>query len=184
MSRVRPKWLYIPPKSKLSLMELWEKKNVIIKWLKAPAAERGISRRGLAQRLGVGLAYIDEIEAELHPFGQVAEDMSEQLYDSDKWLQKRTPEMDKALVTACEKGSPAALQLFYKLNKRLIEQSETKVKFSLDADELARIRSEARRELEAEGFLPQGNREVRPESPILLKEIREGEGQTQGSNSV
>ena len=157
-------------------MELSEKKQEIIDWIRTPPAEREKSKRGLAQSLGVGVTYIDELETEesLVELGG---------YDSEKWLRERTPQMDKALTAACEKGNAAALGTYYKLTKRLIEQSETKVKFSLDADELARIEQEARRRNREEGFAS-GTGEVPPESPLLLKEIREGEGQTQGNNPV
>ena len=163
-----------------SQVELWEKKATIVEWVNTPLKDRKQSKRGLAQKLGVAIAYIDEIETECK---SGSPNPVEDSYDSEKWLQAKTFEVDKALLAACEKGNATALGTYYKLTKRLVEQSETKVKFSLDADELARIEQEARRRNREEGFTS-GTGEVSPESPILLKEIREGEGQTQGDNPV
>ncbi len=49
-------------------------------------------------------------------------------YDSQTWLDEKTRHVDAQLIKACEKGSPQALQTFYKLNQRLIDRKEETVK--------------------------------------------------------
>ena len=149
-------------------MELEEKKQEIIDWIKTPPAERKKSKRGLAQSLGVGVTYIDELETEesLVELGG---------YDSEKWLRGRTLQMDKALTAACEKWNAAALKIYYQITHRLVDLSETKVKISLDADELARINAEAdRRAREFRKSDRVENLQERP--PLLPNEIREDKG--------
>ena len=53
---------------------------------------------------------------------------SEDGYNSQEWLDDNTQKVDAALMKACEKGSPQALQTFYKLNQRLIDRKEESVK--------------------------------------------------------
>ena len=49
-------------------------------------------------------------------------------YNSDEYLKNSTQRADKALLEACDGGSPKALETFYKLNRRLIERKEETVK--------------------------------------------------------
>jgi len=49
-------------------------------------------------------------------------------YDSQVWLDSKTKVVDEALLKACDRGSPQALQTFYKLNQRLVDRKEETVK--------------------------------------------------------
>ena len=78
-------------------------------------------------------------------------------HDSTKYLANFSKEMDDALIKACKRGVPSALQLYYKVMGRLVEKQETKVEHTLSADELFRIRQEAQRKI---GIEPKGETEV------------------------
>lgn len=58
-------------------------------------------------------------------------------YNSQTWLDEKTRHVDAQLIKACEKGSPQALQTFYKLNQRLIDRKEETVKVEYSHIEIA-----------------------------------------------
>lgn len=102
-------------------------------------------------------------------------------YDSQTWLEKRTPDADRALLEAIQNGKVGAFELFYKLLDRLKDKSETEIRFGLTADEVARRNLEAERQLREGGF---GVAEVLDESALLSQDIRENQGQQEGDNPV
>ena len=146
-------------------MELSEKRQIIVEWAKTPPKERKQSRRGLAQKLGVGIQFIEDVEQEISP--------SDKGYDSVGFLKSQIRDADIALLESCLKGNAAAQKVLRQILGQLIDRPE-KEEGELTADELAKIRNEARKELEQEGYLPQGNREVRPEQCLLPQEIWQG----------
>ena len=77
---------------------------------------------------------------------------------------------------AMEPGASAKhMELQAKLAGMLIEKS-VRVDIGFGADEIARIRNEARRELEGKGFSVIGDGKVRPEPPLLSQDIRQDKG--------
>lgn len=69
-------------------------------------------------------------------------------------------------------------ELFAKRYGLLVDKTEHKVEIGFNAEDIARIRSEARRELEAEGFPVKGDGEMRPEQSLLPQEVWEDKGAT------
>ena len=89
-------------------------------------------------------------------------------YDSETWLRNRTPDADRSLVLAMQRGNANALKLFYTLLNRLVEKTEHKVELGLSADEITRRNLEAERQLRLEGY---GMAEVSEKPPLLPEEV-------------
>lgn len=68
------------------------------------------------------------------------------VYDSDKWLIEKSQAVDKALMEACEEGSPTALKTYYQVTKRTGDNNKS-VEFKLDADFIAACYFQAELEL-------------------------------------
>jgi len=64
-------------------------------------------------------------------------------HDSKKYLENSSKDMDDALVKACLKGSPQALQLYYKVMGRLVEKTEITERRVITADEHFKMLAEA-----------------------------------------
>ena len=88
----------------------------------------------------------------------------DEAYDSNKFLEERDGRIDAALIAACEKGSPKALELFFKLRGKLVDKVKADVTIGLSADEIARRNLQAERDLRDAGY---GVAEVQ-DKPLLL----------------
>lgn len=66
-------------------------------------------------------------------------------YDSIKWLTERSSDVDKNLLAACARGSPAALTTFYKVTGKLVDKQEQKIDISFSAADHLRIHEEAQK---------------------------------------
>lgn len=144
-----------------------EKKVLIFKYLDTPEEERDPVKDFMHNNhilrvvYGKGeLLYIQEHKAELMKLRDTAlrhreatnrlgDDLIEDNYDSEVYLDGKTHKVDAALLEACKKGSPGALKIYYQLMNRLVEKTEQEVKLGLSADELARRNLAAERELES-----------------------------------
>ena len=124
-----------------------------IAWFHTPKGER-IPRTmtELARKLGIKhVKTLHRMQSELGGNGGEPED-----YNSIAYLQGRIKDADVALLASCVKGSPGAQKVLRQILGQLAEGKE-KEPGDIDADELFNIRKQARRELETEGFTPQGN---------------------------
>lgn len=98
-------------------------------------------------------------------------------YDSHLYLEGRTIEVDKSLIDKCLKGDPRAMQLYYQLMGRMVDKKQTVI-VNLEGDDYYRLRNLARQQLNIRELGEAGgNREVRPESPVLLPELCPDTGQ-------
>lgn len=95
-------------------------------------AEEDAKKRAMVNKLGDGL--------------------DKESYNSESFLDERSYKVDKALMTACERGNATALRTYYQLTNRLIEKSEQEVKIGLSADEITRRNLEADRQLREGGY--------------------------------
>jgi len=87
-------------------------------------------------------------------------------YDPDTWLKKRSKQVDKALMKACDEGNPTALRTYYQLTNRLVEKQE--VEHKIDGKFIAGIALAASRELrEASEGIPEMSRELSVFPPEL-----------------
>ncbi len=102
-------------------------------------------------------------------------------YNSQTWLEKRTPDADRALLDAIAAGKVGAFELFYKLMDRLKDKTETEIRFGLTADEVSRRNLEAGNRLREGGFTMA---DVPDESALLPQDIRENQGQAEGDSPV
>ena len=134
------------------------------KWLKAAYNKRvPRTRAEFCRRQHISTSSLRNIEIELKNNGasriDKAIDLLKGFSEEEIALFKR-----KVYEDAMEKDSSAKdKELFARLENMLIDKSEKKV-IHFDAAEIARIRNEAKRELETEGF---GGGEVRPKPPLL-----------------
>ncbi len=120
-------------------METKEAQQVYFEWLETPHYKRDPKTKAeLAVQLGYSYDTLMKW-AKKKP-----------KYDSKEFLASRTLEVDQALVEACKAGRGDALRIYFQLMNRLVDKSETKVKLSLDADDIARINREAKERVNRE----------------------------------
>lgn len=86
---------------------------------------------------------------------------------------------------ASDPKSPAKYkELFARRYGLLLDKSEQKLNIGFDADEIARIRNKARRDLESSGIPHIGDGEVCPQPVLLPQDIREDKRRGKGNNPV
>jgi hypothetical protein len=152
-----------------------EQQEKAIKWLNTSITIREPKyKAAFCREIGISAPTLDKIEKDLRSgkkvqiagvvFDELPIDEKIRVFDDllFKLIQDpKTPSKDR--------------ELFAKRYGLLIDKS-VNVEVKIGADELFRARNEARRELEAEGFSVVGGGKVRPEPPLLSKDVREGEG--------
>ncbi|MCJ7828372.1 MAG: hypothetical protein MUP81_01360 [Dehalococcoidia bacterium] len=148
-----------------------EQTQQTLDWLNTSITiRRPKSKQKFCDSIGISVPTLNKIDTERGKKSKV--DFGAE-YNPDTFLENKSETIDRALVQACEKGNATALQTYYKLTKRLIEQSKTEVTIGFDATTIARIRNEARRELSDEGFTTEGSGKVRPQPALLSENIRQ-----------
>jgi hypothetical protein len=174
-------------------------RNTAIAWFNTtPKMREPRSKSKLAFKLGISTATLNNWENQWrnngrkplreHPVGILSRSEMDALIDKLAGMDETQREAFKLRVfqRALEPNASAAhMELYAKLGDdgKLVDKSEVKVKVGFDADEYARIRIQAKRELEE--FSSQGNREVRSEPPILSGDLRLSTGQgTESDNQV
>jgi len=90
-------------------------------------------------------------------------------YNSQEWLENRTPEADRALLEAMQAGKVGACELFYKLMERLKEKQETLIKYELTAEDKEWIASRVA-EIQRDFSGGTGGKDLLPTEPPLLSE--------------
>lgn len=131
-----------------------DKQQKYFYWLDLPENERKPrAKAALARQLKVTVQTFANWEKERAKNPPVENEE----YSSVDFLQGRIKDMDIALLKSCVSGNAAAQRVLRQVLGQLIERPEQKAETGFDADELFRIRNEARRELEAEGFPIKGS---------------------------
>jgi hypothetical protein len=146
-----------------------EIKEKAVKWLQTPYNRRDPKTKiGLCRKLHIGKDTLISWEKELGN-GYNVDNVIDELADMDiDAFQRRVYERTK------DPSCPAkVLELQAKMFGLLVDKSETKVNIGFNAEDIARIRNEAKRELESEGFTVEGSGEVRPQPALLSEKIRE-----------
>jgi hypothetical protein len=151
-----------------------EARQEIITWLKTSSTIREPkTKSALARKLGTTPQTINNIQNELRKgkkTGNGGVDITDLSHEEMVALWK------KIMVELVRGGKATAedRKTFAKYLGLLIDKSEHKVEIGFGASELARIRNEARRELEGENYAVEGSGKVRPQPPLLSEKIREG----------
>jgi hypothetical protein len=144
-----------------------EKKRLAKKWFDDPQGETGAD---LCRRIGTTKMSLNRWQKEWREEAKVEADPN---YDPEGELFKNYQKVDKALMKACERGSPGALKIFYQLTNRLVEKTEN-TNLDLTADDITRRQLEAERRLRELGYRV----EDVPDEPTLLPEdVRSSTGQ-------
>ena len=134
-----------------------------LEWRKLPKYERIlVTKSDFAHQYGMTLRTLEQWDERIdNPISK----RKIEKYDSESFLKDRTLEIDEALIQSCIKGSPKALELFYKLTgRKLIDKSEVDVKLGLSADEVIRRLLNAEREARE---LNNGDNEMSGKSEVL-----------------
>jgi len=94
-------------------------------------------------------------------------------YNSINYLLNQLKEADGALVRSCLAGNATAQKVLRQILGQLSDKGDNGDGDGYSAEEIAGIRNQAKRELEAEGFTVEGSGKVRPEPPLLSQDLRE-----------
>lgn len=145
-----------------------EIRDKAIKWLKTPPGKRvPRSKAELCRKLGITsvgtLADWKKRFVDNHTKPSNGEN-----YNSISYLLGRLQAADEALLASCLSGNAAAQKVLRQILGQM-KDSPDKGDDGYNADEIARIRNEARRELEK----AEGSGEVRPQPDLLPSNIRE-----------
>lgn len=103
-------------------------------------------------------------------------------YNSNKYFESRSSDIDAALMESVKKGNSASLKLAYQLQGKLVEKTEVDHRFGLTAEQHAKVREEARRRVAEISERTDGDRGLLPESVVFPIEVWEDKGAESGDN--
>jgi hypothetical protein len=142
-----------------------DKKKLARKWFESPDGE---TQADCCRRIGISEMSMHRWKKEWEVVSEPDED-----YDPENYLNVSAGKVDKALIRACERGSPGALKTYYQITNRLVEKSEN-INIDLTADDITKRQLEAERRLRELGYRV----EDVPDEPTLLPEdVRSSTGQ-------
>jgi len=146
-----------------------------LEWLNTSPKVRVLRfKTQICEELGISVVTLDKWDKERRNGKGKVDKVIDQLADlSDDEIDR----FKRQVYTRAMEGGASAkhMELFAKLQGMLIEKS-VRVNIGFGAEEIAKIRTEARRELESKDFSIVGSGKVRPEPPLLSQDIREDKG--------